>query len=201
MSMRSPLALTVTALSLLLFTCTLRGQSSADLVQAQGLTREVTLKASLARDCFVLREGKLGPIAPDSFAKTRLFVVYYTHITCSLCVPVTKKLNAWLEAGKAPDGVSFVLGYRAEADNAELTAYVAKSGVLFPALDTKWIRACRANAAVMHPFYADRDEGAPRFRFFRADGTEIDPTEHGAPTKFGGAIMNQLDDLLPKMLK
>jgi hypothetical protein len=53
----------------------------------------------------------------------------------------------------------------------------------------------------MHPFYRDADEGAPRFRFFNADGTEIDPTKHGAPSKFGGEIIDQIDAILQDMLK
>lgn len=188
---------------LIVFACTLsvRGDSASAAAGAADSASGSVFKTSLAKDCHVIENGALKPVPADAFAKTRLFVVYYTHISCGSCVPFTKKLNAWLAEGKAPAGVTLVLGYRAEADNAELKKYMVKSDIRFPAIDTKWIRARRANARVMHPFYQDADEGAPRFRFFQADGAEIDPRPHGIADIYGGKVMEQFDALLPKMLR
>jgi len=171
---------------------------------ADEISNNSSLRTRIAHDCYMLQEGELVRVAADVFEDTRLFVVYYSHITCGSCVPVTSKLNAWLESGKTPAGVSFVLAYRAEADNSELARYLDKSEIRFPALDTKWIQNLRSgdhSRGVIHPFYADCDEGVPRFRFFLADGIELDPTLYGAPSKYGGEILDQFTDLLPKMLK
>lgn len=171
-------------------------QTQKEAADPADFATEAALKSSLARDCYVLKEGKLCKVSADAFAKTRVFVVYYSHIYCGVCVPVTEKLNNW----KVPAGVSVLLGYRDDADNAALAAYLKKSGIHFPAIDTKYIRIRRTHQGVMHPFYSDADEGAPRFRFFRADGSEIDPTTHGAASKFGAEVMDQMDALLLKML-
>jgi len=171
---------------------------------ADEISGNSSLRARIAHDSFMLQEGELVPVAADTFERTRLFVVYYSHITCGSCVPVTHKLNAWLESGKAPDGVSFVLAYRAEADNSELARYLDKSEIHFPAIDTKWIRDLRSgdhSRGAIHPFYADCDEGVPRFRFFLANGIDLDPTDYGASSKYGGEILGQFTDLLPKMLE
>ena len=158
---------------------------------------------TLAKNCYVLEPTNLKPVPDDAFKDTRLYVVYYSHRHCGLCIPLTKKLNAWFEINKPRREVSLVFATRLENNNEELVAYLKKSAIKFPALDTKHFNSYRNRkdaTEVLHPFYADSDDGVPRFRFFHADGSEVDPQRHGVsnPYQIDPA---ELDKIIASMLR
>lgn len=156
------------------------------------------------KDCRVLADGVLRPLPEDAFERTKVFVVYYSHRHCGACLPVTEALGAWFENNKQRDDVSLLFATRLEQTNEALAGYLKQSGIRFPALDTKHFRRYRERVANMaqppHPFYADFNDGVPRFRFFHPDGREIDPRRHGAPDPYQ-IQPDALDDIIGRILR
>jgi len=146
----------------------------------------------------------LEPILEDAFRETKVFVVYYSHRFCGLCIPVTKALNTWFQTNRQHKEVSLIFATRLEENNEALTDYLKQSGIRFPALDTKHFRhyqESRANPeGAAHPFYSDFDDGVPRFRFFYPDGREIDPREHGEKNIYE-IQPSELDSIIGSILR
>lgn len=154
----------------------------------------------LAKDCYVLKDDKLENIPTNSFQSTKLFIVYYSHIHCSVCPPVTKKLNDWREQIKDRKDISLVFATRGENNNKELVVYLKKSEIKFPALDTKYYVNSVNGTGEEHSFYADADEGVPRFRFFLPKGDEINLKDHGVTNVYQVLKPEQLEELSRKIL-
>lgn len=170
------------------------------------LRAAASIAESLVRDCYVLKDGALRPIPSNTFAQTRLYVVYYSHRFCSPCIPVTEELTRWYSTrGRRPD-VSLVFATLGERTEDQLLGYLKKSKILFPALHPRCHFAADGKFIVgIHPFYPDGYGAVPLFRFYRADGSEIDPRLHGAKPDGEegnyGIQPKELDALIANMLK
>lgn len=167
-----------------------------------------TLADDLAKDCFVLVGKTLSPIPAETFKETQLYVVYYSHRYCGLCVPVTEKLNVWFETHKNRKDLSLIFATRYAKNQDELIEYLSKSHIKFPALDLRYyqkyldhlIHKKNISSEAVHPFYADNDDGVPRFRFFNADGSEIDPRPYGVGNIFQ-IDPDELDAIIESMIR
>jgi hypothetical protein len=58
-------------------------------------------RAQMTKDRYVLSDGKLVPIPAATFSRTRLYIVYYSHIDCTVCVPTTEAVSRWYWSGSA----------------------------------------------------------------------------------------------------
>jgi nucleoredoxin len=168
--------------------------SSASLPKADKEFGEKT-----ASDCYILLDGKLSPIPKNSFAKTRLYVVYYSHTDCSGCAPVTSTINMW-RADAAPRAeVSLIFATRGDDTNDKLVRYLQKSKIVYPAIDSMHYR--RRDGENPHPFYADADDGVPFVRMFDGSGQRIDLRKHGVKDMYNAqSIADSLDAVIKSVL-
>ena len=165
-----------------------------------GLHADPEFATQLAKDCYVLKNDQLERIPTNSFQNTKLYIVYYSHIWCSKCPAVTKPLNVWREKIKDRQDISLVFATRGENNNQELVAYLNKSEIRFPALDTKYYSHYVEGIGEDHRFYADADDGVPRFRFFNTQGNEINPKDYGFTNVYEVLKPEQLEELSQKIL-
>jgi hypothetical protein len=165
-----------------------------------GLHAEPEFATQLARDCYVLKNDQLEPLSTNAFQNARLYIVYYSHIWCSQCPAVTKPLNVWREKIKDRQDIRLVFATRGENNNDELLTYLKKAQIKFAALDARHYAKYVQGNGEDHPFYEDADDGVPRFRFFNAQGNELNPRDYGFTNVYEILKPEQLEELSRKIL-